>query len=83
MSDYSDFKLMATHAIGWTDMSLPPDVVLDLINDAERYRKLRTVTPYRFKRMQDASVTDGGDVLYFHSDRFDAAIDAISSPENP
>ena len=83
MSDYSDLKLMATHAIGWTDMSLAPDVVLDLINDAERYRKLRTVTPYRFKRMQDASVTDVGDVLYFHSDRFDASIDAISSPENP
>lgn len=44
--------------------------------DAERYRKLRTVTPYRFKRMQDASVTDGGDVLYFHSGRFDVLMDA-------
>lgn len=44
--------------------------------DAERYRKLRKVTPYRFKKMQDTSVTDGGDVLYFHADRFDALMDA-------
>lgn len=44
--------------------------------DAERYRWLRKVTPYRFKKIQDAAVTDGGDVMYFHSDRFDAAVDA-------
>lgn len=47
--------------------------------DAERYRKLRTVTPYRFKKIQDQALTDGGDVLYFHADRFDAAIDAARS----
>lgn len=49
----------------------------DDLRDAERYRKLRTVTPYRFKKMQDASVTDGGDVLYFHSERFDVLMDAV------
>jgi hypothetical protein len=48
----------------------------DDLRDAERYRALRKITPCRFKKMQDASVTDGGDVLYFHSDRFDALIDA-------
>ena len=48
--------------------------------DAARYRFLRKVTPYRFKKMQDAATTDGGDVLYFHADRFDAAIDA-AQPE--
>lgn len=48
----------------------------DDLRDAERYRKLRKVTPYRFKKMQDASVTDGGDVLYFHSGRFDVLMDA-------
>ena len=40
----------------------------------DMYRHLQTVTPYRFKKIQDASVTDGGDVLYFHKDRFDAAL---------
>lgn len=49
-------------------------------SDAARYRWLRKVTPYRFKKMQDAATTDGGDVLYFHADRFDAAIDA-AQPE--
>ncbi|WP_431093121.1 hypothetical protein [Pseudomonas brassicacearum] len=45
--------------------------------EAVRYRFLRKVTPYRFKKMQDAATTDGGDVFYFHADRFDAAIDAL------
>ena len=40
----------------------------------DMYRHLQKVTPYRFKKIQDASVTDGGDVLYFHKDRFDAAL---------
>ena len=40
----------------------------------DMYRHLQTVTPYRFKKIQDASVTDGGDVMYFHKDRFDAAL---------
>lgn len=31
--------------------------------DAARYRWLRNATPYRFKKMQDAATTDGGDVL--------------------
>jgi len=48
----------------------------DDLRDAERYRELRKFTPYRFKKMQDASVTDGGDVLYFHADKFDALMDA-------
>ena len=40
----------------------------------DMYRNLQKVTPYRFKKIQDAAVTDGGDVLYFHKDRFDAAL---------
>ncbi|UZE84667.1 hypothetical protein [Pseudomonas viciae] len=47
--------------------------------EAVRYRFLRKVTPYRFKKMQDAATTDGGDVLYFHADRFDAAVDAAEA----
>ena len=40
----------------------------------DMYRNLQKVTPYRFKKIQDASITDGGDVMYFHKDRFDAAL---------
>ena len=40
----------------------------------DMYRHLQKVTPYRFKKIQDASISDGGDVMYFHKDRFDAAL---------
>ena len=40
----------------------------------DMYSHLQKVTPYRFKKIQDAAVTYGGDVLYFHKDRFDAAL---------
>lgn len=52
------------------------DEVESLRSDSARYQWLRKVTPYRFKKIQDASVTDGGDVLYFHADRFDELVDA-------
>ena len=41
-----------------------------------RYRWLQKATSYRLKKLQESSVTDGGDVLYFHADRFDALVDA-------
>ncbi len=60
-----------------------PQAILELIErlekaekDAARYRELRKITPYRFKKIQEAATTDGGDVFYFHADRFDAALDA-------
>ncbi|MDH0287727.1 hypothetical protein N7414_01260 [Pseudomonas sp. GD04087] len=60
-----------------------PKAILDLLErlekaekDAERYRELRKITPHRFKKMQEVATTDGGDVFYFHADRFDAALDA-------
>lgn len=53
----------------------------DVLDSVEaRYRWLQKATPYQFKKIQDASVTDGGDVLYFHADRFDAAVDDALKP---
>lgn len=46
-----------------------------------RYHWLRKQTPYRFKKIQDASLIDGGDVVYFHSGNFTAAIDAARGVE--
>lgn len=54
-----------------------------LRKDAERYRWLSKVTPYRLKKLQESATTDGGDVFYFHRDRFDAAIDAALQGEQP
>lgn len=56
---------------------LDPGELLALIADARRYRALCKVTPYRFRKMQEASITDGGDVFYFHRDRFDEDLDAL------
>lgn len=66
----------ATHGMTFLEMV---EHVRELRLGAERYDKLRTVTPYRFKKIQDGSITDGGDVFYFHSDKFDEALDASSS----
>lgn len=49
--------------------------------DAARYRWLRTVTPYRFKKLQDACIADATDTTYFLGDKFDAAIDAARAGE--
>lgn len=48
---------------------------------AERYRWLQKATPYRFTKTQEASTTDGGDVFYFHADRFDGLIDEAMAKE--
>lgn len=48
----------------------------ELRKTAERYRKLRKITPRQFKKIQESATTDGGDVFYFHADRFDAGLDA-------
>lgn len=36
MSDYADLKSMAECAVGFTDVSLAPDVILSLITEVER-----------------------------------------------
>ncbi|MBI6948576.1 hypothetical protein [Pseudomonas koreensis] len=66
-----------------------PTAVLALIAENEelrqefdRYGWLQKTTPYRFKKIQDASVTDGGDCLYFHNGRFNDLVDAEMSAES-
>lgn len=39
MTDYAELKLMAQHASGFSDMSLAPDVVLELIAENEALRE--------------------------------------------
>ncbi len=43
--------------------------------DAARYQKLSVVTPYRFRKWQEACTIDGGDVFYFKRERFDELVD--------
>lgn len=35
MTRFTELKLMATHAIGFTDVSVAPDIILDLIAENE------------------------------------------------
>ena len=63
LADISDTAMLAAPAAPAADAGI-----------VDMYRHLQKVTPYRFKKIQDAAVTDGGDVLYFHKDRFDAAL---------
>ena len=62
------------HLLLWHMLAAAPAAPAADAGVVDMYRHLQTVTPYRFKKIQDASVTDGGDVLYFHKDRFDAAL---------
>lgn len=89
VSEQRDYPQPIARLTGWHDQNYlaiaNPATILALLKhvrelraDAERYHKLRTVTPYRFKKIQGTAITDGGDVFYFHSDKFDAALDASS-----
>ena len=53
----------------------------ELKRDAERYRWLQKASPYMHKKIRDLAITDGGDVFYFHKDKYDAAIDAAMQSE--
>ena len=53
-----------------------------LRKDADRYRWLRKVAPSTLNKMQVRATTDGGDVLYFHADRFDPLVDAAMAKEH-
>ena len=53
----------------------------ELLRDAKRYRWLQKASPYMHKKIRDLAITDGGDVFYFHKDKYDAAIDAAIQSE--
>lgn len=53
----------------------------ELKRDAARYRWLQKASPYMHKKIRDLAITDGGDVFYFHKDKYDAAIDAAMQSE--
>jgi len=81
ISDYSAFDEHDDELGEWI-AAANPQAILELIErlekaekDAARYRELRKITPYRFRKIQEAATTDGGDVFYFHADRFDAGLD--------
>ncbi len=66
-------EMQAVHS--WlTSLNAAPAAPAADAGIVDMYRHLQKVTPYRFKKIQDASITDGGDVMYFHKDRFDAAV---------
>lgn len=53
----------------------------ELKRDAERYRWLQKASPYMHKKIRELAITDGGDVFYFHKDKYDVAIDAAMQSE--
>ena len=72
LSDNSMLRYAYFH--GADDGIEPPAAPAADAGLVDMYRHLQKVTPYRFKKIQDASITDGGDVMYYHKDRFDAAL---------
>lgn len=73
-------NLLAVHAELKRRLTAAEERAVVLERVEARYHWLQKATPYRFKKIQDSSVTDGGDVLYFHADRFDASVDAALKP---
>lgn len=57
------------------DVSIP-EQLRRMAKDAARYRWLQKATPYRFKKIQDACIIDGGDVFYFKAPEFDDIVDS-------
>ena len=52
-----------------------------LAKDAGRYRWLQKASPYMHKKIRDLAITDGGDVFYFHKDKYDASIDTAMAAQ--
>lgn len=57
--DIQKLKLMAEHATGFTDMSLAPDVVLELIAESERLREAHEQVCTNYNQVSYASEERG------------------------
>lgn len=80
MRDWTDLKLMAENAIGWTDMSLAPDLVLALITEIESLRadagRYAWIRSNQYDALEIIEHWSGEQMNYTADDELDAAIDA-------
>lgn len=80
MNTWTDLKLMAEHAIGWTDMSLAPDVVLALITEIESLRadagRYAWIRANQYDALEIIEHWSGEQMNYTTDEELDAAIDA-------
>lgn len=88
MRDYSELELIAQAAVGFTDVSLAPDVVLELIaenkslrKDADRYQWLRDRSEAVHQFYLSVPLWFTG--VRFRAQDVDEAIDAMSKGEQP
>jgi hypothetical protein len=86
MRDYSELELIAQAAVGFTDVSLAPDVVLELIaenkslrKDADRYQWLRDRSEAVHQFYLSVPLWFKG--VRFRAQDVDKAIDAMSKGE--
>ncbi|MBW8127507.1 MULTISPECIES: hypothetical protein [Pseudomonas] len=88
MRDYSELELIAQAAVGFTDVSLAPDVVLELIaenkalrKDSDRYQWLRDKSEAVHQFYLSVPLWFTG--VRFRAQDVDNAIDAMSMGEQP
>ena len=88
MRDYSELELIAQAAVGFTDVSLAPDVVLELIaenkalrKDSDRYQWLRDKSEAVHQFYLSVPLWFTG--VRFRAQGVDNAIDAMSKGEQP
>lgn len=79
MTDYSELKLLAECAVGFTDVSLAPDVVLELIAENEALKRQISVDEKKLDALlnhcEDGEchvcsqiICPKGDAFHFHHD---------------
>lgn len=59
MTDYAELKLRAEHAVGFTDMSIAPDVILALLAENERLKESHEQICANYNRISYASEERG------------------------
>lgn len=74
MNDYTELKLMAEHAVGFTDVSLAPDVILALIHDLKVTNNIN-----RSLGITLGTVVEGRDALVIAVDNLKAERDQLKA----